>query len=77
MSDPLAFQSAKALAARIRRGKLGCQELLDLYLARVEKYNPGINAIIAMDPKAARKRARAADAALTRATCGGRCMGCR
>src|SRR6202171_1173750 len=60
------FRSAKELAAEIRRKKIGCLELLDLYLSRVEKHNPAINAIIAMDTDAARKRARAADRALAR-----------
>ncbi|HYL17207.1 MAG TPA: amidase [Burkholderiales bacterium] len=66
MAIPLPFQSAKALAAGIRRGKLSSQELLDLYLKRTEKYNPRINAIIAMDSKAARVRARAADIAIAK-----------
>src|SRR5512136_938222 len=66
MAVPLAFQSAKALAARIRRGKLGSRELLDLFLARIEKYNPKLNAVIATDLKAARTRARAADEALAK-----------
>jgi amidase len=63
MTD-LAFRSAKELAALIRRKKVGCLELLDGYLARVEKYNPRLNAIIVTDVEGARKRARAADAAL-------------
>ena len=58
------FESAKSLASLIRRRKIGCLELLDLYIARMEKYNPRINAIITTDLDAARKRARAADAAL-------------
>ena len=60
------FQSASALASLIRRRKIGCAELLELYLARVEKYNPALNAIIATDLEGARKRARAADRALAR-----------
>src|SRR6185369_3419691 len=60
------FRSAKELAADIRKKKIGCLELLDLYLQRVEKHNPEINAIIAMDVEGARKRARAADRALGR-----------
>ena len=60
----LAFRSAKELAGLIRRKKVGCLELLDTYLARVEKYNPRLNAIIVTDVEGARKRARAADAAL-------------
>jgi amidase len=66
MPNEIAFQSAKALATRIHKGRIGCQELLNLYLTRIEKYNPGINAIIATNLKAARKRARAADAALAK-----------
>ena len=62
----VAFWSAKKLAAHIRRGKIGCLELLDHYLARVERYNPELNAIIAADVEGARKRARAADRALAK-----------
>ena len=60
----LPFRSAKQLAADIRRKKIGCLELLDTYLARVEKYNPRLNAIVVTDRDGARRRARAAGAAL-------------
>jgi len=40
--------------------------VLEHFLARVEKYNPSINAIIWMDAEKARRRARQADAALTK-----------
>lgn len=63
MTD-IAFAPATKLAGMIRRNKIGCLELLDHYLARVEKYNPQVNAIVAMDMEGARKRARAADRAL-------------
>ena len=62
----LPFRSAKELASLIRRKKVGCLELLDLYLHRVEEHNPALNAIIAMDVDKARKRARAADRALAK-----------
>jgi amidase len=62
------FRSAKALATLVRRKKIGCLELLDLYLARVGKYNPRLNAVIALDVEGARRRARAADRALARRT---------
>ena len=65
MSD-VAFRSAKELAGLIRRKKIGALELLDAYLGRVEKYNPKLNAIIAMDVEGARRRARAADRALAK-----------
>ena len=58
------FRSAKQLASLIRRRKIGCLELLDLYLARMARHNPRLNAIVVTDVEAARKRARAADAAL-------------
>ena len=60
----LPFRSAKQLAADIRRKKIGCLELLDAYLARVDTYNPRLNAIVVTDRDGARRRARAADAAL-------------
>ena len=62
----LPFRSAKQLAADIRRKKIGCLELLDTYLARVDTYNPRLNAIVVTDRDGARRRARAADAALTK-----------
>ena len=64
--DEIAFASAKRLASLLRRKKLGCLELLEHYSARVERHNPRLNAIIAMDLEAARKRARAADRALAK-----------
>jgi amidase len=68
MPQSLAMQSAKSLASAIRRGKISSRELLDLYLARIERYNPKLNAVIAMDVEASRKRARQADAALKKGT---------
>src|SRR5712692_534037 len=60
------FRSAKQLAADIRKKKIGCLELLDLYLARVEKYDGALNAIVVRDFERARTRARAADRALAK-----------
>jgi amidase len=60
------FRTATQLATALRRKTIGCLELLDLYLARVAKYNPALNAIVATDVEGARKRARAADRALTK-----------
>jgi len=62
----LPFRSAKQLALLIRKKKVGCLELLDLYLKRIEFYNPKINAIIFMGVEAARKRAKQADRALAK-----------
>ena len=62
----IAFRSAKSLAGLIRRRKIGCVELLDHYLTRVERHNPALNAIIVTDIPRARRRARAADRATNR-----------
>jgi amidase len=63
MTEPH-FRSAKQLASDIRRGKLGCLEALDGFLARVDRFNPRLNAVVATDVEAARRRARRADADL-------------
>ena len=56
--------SARQLASLIRRKKIGCLELLDHYVERVERYNAQINAIVATDIDSARQRALQADQAL-------------
>ena len=60
------FLPAHRLAALVRAGKIGCLELLDLYLERVEQHNAKLNAIVVLDTERARKRARAADRALAK-----------
>ncbi|MGB9369685.1 MAG: amidase [Xanthobacteraceae bacterium] len=64
--NQLHYKSATELASLIRRRKVSALELLDHFLARIEKYNPKLNAVIWMDRDKARKRAKAADAALKR-----------
>src|ERR1700758_4673841 len=64
MSTALPFQTAKQLASAIRKKKIGCVELLDLYLERIEAHNKDLNAVVAMDVEGARKRAKAADKAV-------------
>ena len=65
MAD-IAFASARKLATMVRTRNISAAELLDHYLARVAKYNPKLNAIVATDIPAAKKRARAADRALAK-----------
>lgn len=60
------FQSATALAQLLRDGRLGARELLEHFLARVDRFNPALNAVIWQDRGAARARADAADAARIR-----------
>ena len=62
--DP--FLPAHRLAALVRARKIGSLELLDLYLARVERFNPRLNAICVLDVERARARARASDRALSK-----------
>ncbi len=61
-----AFSAAADLAAEIRARRIGCLELLDFYLARAERFNPALNAIVAWQIDRARERARAADSAVAR-----------
>ena len=60
------FRSAKQLASLIRRKKLGCIELLEIYLQRLDEFNPELNAIVTTDIDSARQRARLADEALAK-----------
>ncbi len=62
----LHFRSASELAAALRRRELSSRELLEVYLARIEKHNPGLNAVVTLDVEGARTRAALADAALAR-----------
>ena len=60
------YASATAQAREIATGNIGAEELLDHYLARIDRYNGDVNAVIWQDEKGARKRAREADAARLR-----------
>ncbi len=62
----LHYRSALELAQAIRDKEVGCLELLEHFLKRVERFNPALNAIICLDGERARERARAADAALAK-----------
>lgn len=57
-----AMLQAKALRER----RLGCRELLESCLARLEQLNPTLNAVVVLDLDRARVRADAADAALAK-----------
>ena len=62
--DDLAFLDATTLVRRIKAREVGCRELLDHYLARVDRYNDDINAVVCLQVDKARQRADEADKAL-------------
>ena len=53
--------SATALLSMLGRRDIGSLELLELLIARIERLNPALNAVIAMNLDAARAAAKAAD----------------
>ncbi|HET8707899.1 MAG TPA: amidase family protein, partial [Pseudomonadales bacterium] len=57
------YASAKSLLQAMQDGALSSRQLLELYIKRIEQKNAEINAVVATDLEAARKRADAADAA--------------
>ncbi len=62
----LQFQTAAQLVQAIQDRQISAVELLNFYKERINRLNPGINAIVATDYDAAEKRARAADEALSK-----------
>lgn len=60
MTDP-SFLSATRLAEMTRSRRIGCLELLDHFIARVERLDGPINAVIVRDFDRARARARQLD----------------
>ena len=64
--DKLHWKSAAEIARLIREKKITAGEVLEHFLARVDRFNPKLNAIIWQDRGRARARAKAADAALAK-----------
>ncbi|MGB7412694.1 MAG: amidase [Thermosynechococcaceae cyanobacterium] len=62
----LVFRPASELARMIKDRTLSSVELLNAYLAQIEKYNPKLNAICTLDKENAQARAKQADAALAK-----------
>jgi len=60
MMEP-GFLPATKLAALVRSGAVGCLELLDHFIARVERLDPKLNAVVVRDFERARTRARTLD----------------
>jgi amidase len=64
VTDDLCFRPATELAGMLRAREISARELLDAHLDRIERLNPGVNAVVTLDAKGARAAADAADAAL-------------
>ena len=62
--DDLCLRPATELAALVRDRKISARELLDVHLARIERLNPQLTAIVTLDAEGARAAADAADAVL-------------
>ncbi len=59
--DNIAFRPATELARLIRNRRISSRELLELYLSRIAKFDPQINAVVTLDAEAARRQAQRAD----------------
>src|SRR5262249_17322229 len=62
--DP--FATATELLAALRAGRVASLELTDLYIRRIERHDPRLNAVVVRDFERARHQARAADRAAAR-----------
>jgi amidase len=69
--DDVAFCDATALVDKLKNREFSCLELLEHYIARTQRHNPAVNAIVVTQLDAARERAVAADAAIARGECWG------
>jgi amidase len=67
----LDFATSAELTRAVRDRTVSSRELLDHLLARVERHNPDINAVVALDVDRARASARAADTATARGEASG------
>jgi amidase len=65
MTD-LVFRPAHELALAIRERRVSSVELVEAYLAHIQRHNPALNAIVTLDMAGVRQQAQAADAALAR-----------
>ena len=63
MSDDITRLGALALSAEIHARRVSCVEVMLAYLARLERLNPSLNAIVSMrDPEVLLAQAREMDA---------------
>ena len=66
MADVDAFSSATSLVAALRSGAIGARELTELYIRRIDRHDPALNAVVARDYTRAREQAMGAEHARAR-----------
>ncbi|HEY5013599.1 MAG TPA: amidase family protein [Acidimicrobiia bacterium] len=66
MDEATAFAPAHELARAIREGEISSRELLETFVARVERLNAPVNAVVTLDLDRARAAAARADEVLAR-----------
>ncbi len=64
--NDFAWLPATEQLAALDAKEVSSAELVELYLSRISMYNPSLNAIVTVDPDAARRAATEADAARSR-----------
>jgi amidase len=62
----IGLEPASTLVTRLRRRELSSRELVDVYLDRIDRHNPVLNAVVTLDAERARAEAAAADEAAAR-----------
>ncbi len=62
LNDNVAFKSATELAGHIRQKEFSCRDLLELYISRIERFNPTLNCVVTTNFDDARAQADQADA---------------
>ena len=55
------YDDAHSLITKIKNKEVSCIEVLEAFLKRVEKVNPEINAVVALDADGALEKAKIAD----------------
>src|SRR4051812_44430544 len=65
-SDDLNYASATRFLALLRAREISSRELVDAHLARIERVNPRLNAIVTLTTESARREADEADRRLAR-----------
>jgi len=77
LQDALALRSAVELAELLHKRQVSSRELTDLYLDRIARYNPSLNAVVTLDADYARGRAARRTRRPRAVRLGVRCMACR